>query len=358
MGQAQRNTYNAWIENDYDNQATADAIGYQSPTSVRGRVAEYLNEAVPKLWDEGLTAFQIAERLRLPDTKRVLSRLPNKPTNVYPQRKNRYDDIIESLPMRQLPEPIAISGNAIITGDWQLPTTDYEFMKRIMHIGLLELESPRKLIIAGDFLNNDAFSGYDDTVPSPRFNTEIKACKRVLDDLLRVFDEVVIFMGNHERRSQRKTKGQLTAELLFTLITTDERVTVSPHGFMELTSNGELYRVTHAKNYSVNQLTVADALAHKELCHIIQHHEHHLAIGYDRYKNFLIINNGGVFSQQDMAYVVIDDSKHANMANGFTMVKDGVPTLYGKYPFTDWTSTDAEISAISPELPKEIQEVI
>jgi len=96
------------------------------------------------------------------------------------------------------------------------------------------------------------------------------------------------------------------------------------------------WRVTHSRNYSVNQLTVADQLALKHQQNVISHHEHHLAKGWDRFGRYVIVNNGGLYDQSKLAYATLDDSKGAAMVPGFTALKDDVPIVFGKFPFTDW----------------------
>jgi hypothetical protein len=100
------------------------------------------------------------------------------------------------------------------------------------------------------------------------------------------------------------------------------------------TSQGT-YRVTHGSDYGINQLTVAEQMAHKYRQHIISHHEHHASVGMDRYKNWILVNGGGLFDSDSLAYTKIEDSKKANMANGFTMLLNGYPYLFTD-KFTDW----------------------
>ena len=60
-------------------------------------------------------------------------------------------------------------------------------------------------------------------------------------------------------------------------------------------------------------------------------------MGWDRFKRYVIVNNGGLFDQSQMTYAVIDDSKSANMQNGFTLLRNGHANLLSVEPFTDWS---------------------
>jgi len=111
----------------------------------------------------------------------------------------------------------------------------------------------------------------------------------------------------------------------------------SVYGWCNIETPTGLWRVTHPKNYGINQLSVAEALAQKHQCHVITHHEHHAAIGHDRYKRFVIVNNGALVDDRKLAYVQLDDSKSAGMAKAFTLLRNGHPHLLANSPMTDWT---------------------
>lgn len=227
-------------------------------------------------------------------------------------------------------------GEYVVTGDYQIDTHNPHFVERMLAVAG-RLSRPRTLIIAGDFINADAFTGYDSDIDLSPFSDEVDAGRAVFRQLLSTFQRVYWLWGNHERRVGKRTRAALQPQHLWALMAHDARVQVSIWGHCVIENpDGNDWRITHGSNYSINQLTVADTLAQKYQQNIISHHEHHLAVGWDRYKRYVIVNNGGLFSQPDMAYVVLDDSKHANMQNGFTVLSWGYPTVYGPEPFTNW----------------------
>jgi hypothetical protein len=237
-----------------------------------------------------------------------------------------------------LPMPLHLAGDWMIVGDVHAPCTDYDFATLLPAIAENHLSRPRRLIVAGDLINFDQFA-YEEQrrITLPNWRKERIAARHLLEMWLQVFDEIVWLMGNHERRLSKKTRGELEADDLGRMVLDDPRVTVSLYGYCTIETPTGLWRVTHASNYSVNQLTVADALANKFQCHIISHHEHHLAIGWDRFKHHVIVNNGGLFDPQKLAYVVLDDSKSPGMVQGFTMLRGGYAHVFGPEPFTDWS---------------------
>lgn len=226
----------------------------------------------------------------------------------------------------------------MVVGDVQLCTTDYDFMALPMAVAKEHMRrGERNLIIAGDLINADAFSTYDSDIDNPAFSKEIDAAAQFFDEYLTVFDSVWWFLGNHERRVGKRTRAAIRPELLLKMATRDKRVKISQWGHCVVANErGIPYRITHARNYSVNQLVVADQLAQKYQMHILQHHEHHLSLGWDRYGRYIIANGGGLFNASEMGYAVIDDSKSPAMKPGFTFLRNGTLHLFGEEPFTDW----------------------
>lgn len=223
----------------------------------------------------------------------------------------------------------------MVIGDVQLPTTDYDFATLPAMIAKKYLRKSRKLLVVGDFFNMDSWSKYQSVIPLPTWINERDAARNLLTIYSQVFDEIWMLTGNHERRLLEANHGLLdvqdvlTASLPYGKIkaTVLDRCTVK-------TSQGK-YTILHGANYSKKALSNADEFAQKYQSHIISHHEHHAAIGMDRWDRYYVVNNGGLFDINKMAYVQLKTTTMASMSNGFTMVKNGYPYLFGK--FTDWS---------------------
>lgn len=236
-----------------------------------------------------------------------------------------------------LGSPWLLQGDWMIIGDVHLPCTDYGFLQLVIKVA--KKYGIKKLIIAGDFFTLDIASKYQQVVPAIQWEMERKAGRLVVAELLEWFDDLRFLMGNHDRRLQRLTDGQLDENDIFGMISSSDKVHVSNWGHCVVENknkDGYPWRITHSSNYSINQLTVADALSNKFQMNIISHHEHHLAQGWDRYKRFVVINNGCLVDQNKLAYVMLDDNKMSGMTLGFVMLQNGVATTFGKYPYTDW----------------------
>ena len=183
----------------------------------------------------------------------------------------------------------------------------------------------------------DTFSHYEQLVSTPAWKDEREAAKALLHNWLDTFDEIKMLMGNHDRRLQKFVAGAFDeTDILSLVIANPERVQMSGFGWCTIQHDAGDWRITHPKNYSINQLNVADQLAQKYAQNIVSFHEHHLGAGFDRYKRFVVVNGGCLVLQDKLAYTTLDDGKNANFAPGFVMLKNGAPYLFGKSPFTDW----------------------
>lgn len=231
-------------------------------------------------------------------------------------------------------QPLALSGDWMIVGDVQLPTTDYNFAMLPAAIAQKHLKKPRQLLICGDLMNMDAFSAYENQIGLPGFRQEVEAARALLLTWYKVFDRIVWVSGNHEARISKRSHGSILMQDLGMLV--NARVETSEFDRVVIDTSSGKWTVPHGSDYSINQLTIADALVAKYRTHIILHHQHHCSIGFDRYKHNIIIDNGGLFNSWHMAYVQMTTSKKANMQNGFTMLRDGYPHLFSREPFTDW----------------------
>ena len=235
----------------------------------------------------------------------------------------------------ELGTPWTLTGDWMITGDIHIPCTDYEFLRLLLEVA--KLRGIKRLICAGDFFTLDSFSRYPQVVTPITWAAEREAGRVVIHDWLEWFDEIRFLMGNHDRRMQKWAGGEFDEGDIFGMLTTNQKCHYSNWGWCVIDNPGGYpWRVTHSSQYSVNQLSVGGELANKYQMNIISHHQHHLAMGWDRYKRFVIVDNGCMVDPNKLAYVVLDDNKMPGMTTGFTMLKNGTPTPYGKHPFTDW----------------------
>lgn len=231
--------------------------------------------------------------------------------------------------------PWTLEGDWCIVGDVHVPMTDYVLAQHVSIVAKRYLKRPRKLLIAGDFWNFDLFSTYAQFVPPPTWKQEREAGRQMIREWRDTFSEIRLIMGNHDRRIQKVLGGNHDEEDMETLLKSDG-VKASNFGHCVISNpRGKDWRVTHPKNYSINQLAVAEQLALKYGQNIISFHEHHAGVGMDRYKQYILVNGGCLADPDKFAYVNLDDSKSAGMAQAFVVLKDGYPYLFAD-GITDW----------------------
>jgi hypothetical protein len=280
-------------------------------------------------YSAGMTFAAIAHKYQQP-TSYVSNR-------VYKYRDQYLDkDMPREFRVVDLGTPLTLEGDWMIVGDVHVPTIDYGLARLMVQVAKKHLTHPR-LLIAGDYFSQDQFSKYEPAIAGPSWKQEQAAGKKLMDSWLGDFEEIAALMGNHDRRLTKKLDGAMDGVDIYRMLTHDPKLKVSNYGWCTINTNCGPYRVTHPTQYSTKQLALADELALKFQCHTISFHEHHFSIGVDRYGRYTIVNGGGLFDASQFAYVNLDDSKSPVMKNGFVMLKNGTPYLFGKAPFTDWS---------------------
>lgn len=227
----------------------------------------------------------------------------------------------------------------IVAGDFQIPTTDWDYAHLVSAIAKKHIKGDKILYIMGDWVNVDALSKYDKLTNVPTWDDERAASKHLLTEYLKVFDEIRFFPGNHERRWQAWMNGNdpYMNSLIDNLFPVKgrERIKFSIYDRCTVNNSTGKWTFVHGKNYSQNPLMNANKYAQKFESHVIAHHEHKCAIGSSKYGDYWIIDNGGLFDADKMAYVQLDTSTSPKMAQGFTMLKNGYPYVFGDW--VDWS---------------------
>lgn len=231
-----------------------------------------------------------------------------------------------------------LSGDFLVLNDLHIPSTNWTFADKALEVAEAHLPRPRKLIIAGDLINGDALSRWDDLVRGTPLADELDYARQWLNYVSATFDEIYVTRGNHENRLLLSMKGQLHAPQFWSLFSDNRRAHFSMYAYLDVISGGRRWHITHQRGYSQLPLSVARRLANKHGCSVISAHQHHSAAGRDVSNRFALIDSGGLHDASKMAYVSLDDSTAPTMANGFVLLKNGVGTLFTPedYGMTDW----------------------
>lgn len=237
--------------------------------------------------------------------------------------------------------PMISADSLIVTGDWHVPTSDWQFIETMCQFALRNMrKGQRYMALVGDLFNFDGLSSYAHTAAPHSIEHELNAAEAVIDYCLTVFDKIYFGMGNHDQRFTKFLEGSFGVERLVKLFTHHikaERFIGTDLRQMETINGGIHYRLTHQRNFSRNKGIVVSQLCLKYQTNVIGHHQHLVGIGRDVYNRYTWIDNGMMADYRKMPYVMESDSTSPVMCTGFTFLRNGTAHLLTPYAtLTDW----------------------
>jgi len=230
---------------------------------------------------------------------------------------------------------LTVEGDAIVSGDVHLPTTDFAMCELLLDVA--KHENIKQLCIVGDLINCDLQSIYSSVVPPIPFEAELALSTQLLNRYAEWFDLILLTIGNHEKRLYRVNGGDISNTTLGRMLAgTNGKLQISPYPNMTLLSGGVRWVCTHPRNYRQMKTSLGDQLAQKHQANVVVLHQHHVSKSLDKWGRYVVIDGGGLFDTKLMAYVSMEDSVSPAMCQGFTVIKNGVGELVTPYPaFTD-----------------------
>lgn len=226
-------------------------------------------------------------------------------------------------------EATVVQGDMLVTSDWHVPLHDPKMVNAV--INKAHEESISTLIIGGDYWDMTSYSHYPPHQREAPFEIERETGIEIFDALLDTFDQIYMFWGNHDFRFLRGNDFRMSyvygmKMLLEPLGDKLDQIEFSELDYMWLDQAKE-YRFSHQKNFSKIPLTVPRQLAQKHHCSVITAHSHHCAMGVALDGENVIIEAGGLFDKNITEYVQ-KTTTHHEWVQGFTMFKNGIPTLF------------------------------
>lgn len=237
--------------------------------------------------------------------------------------------------------PITIeSDNIAITSDWHLPFYDNDLVIRLFDAAAEH--GTTDLIIAGDFWDCDNYSKFTSMAESgsgvsQTFTGETEEVKKMLGRILKIFTNVYICRGNHEKRWIDLNAGKMGMKELFALARPsfmsedawDKRVTITADDHINLLQKNQktgdmgLWLCCHPRNFRITPLSVGRDLSAKHLCNVIVAHGHAFNQGRDRSGQFQVADGGGLFERSALDYTR-ETTCHPMTRSGFFILKNGV----------------------------------
>jgi len=230
----------------------------------------------------------------------------------------------------------------MIAADVHCPATDWTMAARLALVGQKYLEEPRRLVIAGDFLNFEVFSKYESIIPLPTLRQEIDAARFAIQLWSRTFDRIYLTMGNHDYRWLKASKGvfdeEMFTDLLSGLLGNSDKLTVNVYGYLDIISDVTgLWRVTHMPRYSKIVQSKARSLSNvTKDRHLMLAHQHHASIALDESGLFMLVDIPMLGDPDKLAYAMLVDIDMPRMKRGFVMLRNGWPYLFAD-GLTDWS---------------------
>jgi len=226
--------------------------------------------------------------------------------------------------------------SVMIVGDVQVPTTDWKLARLVAYVAERRMTKPRRLIIAGDFLNFDAWSAFPRCLMPAAWKVEREEAHDLLSLWLKTFDDIRWLFGNHERRKLYAAQAEEDEfDILNALHIPDERIKVSLFDRCQVNTPHGPWIVAHGGDYSQSLLSKADVYSQKFQSHVAAAHSHRFGLGVDKFGRYLIVSTGGLFDVDKLAYVQLTTTAQPVMTQGFLLINEGYPELFSPI-MTNW----------------------
>jgi len=236
---------------------------------------------------------------------------------------------------------LELQGDFISVSDVHVPFWKIELFERLFSVA--RKFKIKLLIINGDFLNMDAFSRWP-TANKGRdhMETEFTKADYVLGKCLKVFDKIVITMGNHEERLFKSLLGQINPERFFKMLHTEISTTKHPKknakvqvsDYPYCIVNGK-WLVGHPAGFSGRGGSMPADIADKYEMNVILGHNHQYGVQMSLSGKYQGIDQGMGADGLKVEYSQKSLNKYRTWQNGFTMVKNNYAYPFN-LRFTDW----------------------
>lgn len=235
------------------------------------------------------------------------------------------------LPLATQRELHRFSGLSLICGDPHVPGHNPLWIERLIRVG--KREGIKRLAILGDYFDTGAANPWGRN-PNTSLFEELDNGTALLNVLARQFETIVVAAGNHERWLRKFLNWEGGHPELLTRMRSVAQWSSFEHLPLGADAQGREIIGIHGPYRQVPGSS-ARRISEIELKHVIQAHNHGLSFSYACNGQFWAIDCGHLCDERRFSYKAKRKTTHPKWVSGFTMLRDGLPTLFG--PHTDWS---------------------
>ena len=296
-------------------------------------------EEIRKLRKEGKTWQEISKILGIPGLDRIkhpgFTRNATLPPSLEKEKLFRgllyineskkiraYISELKKKVYKEVPLPLELEGDWIITADWHIPFLDEEMLELMLNIA--KENKIKNLLIAGDLFD---FSHLKSSARLERFfemqtlEDEFKIAKDLMSLLQNEFKQIVIIPGNHDLWLMKKLEGEITFPTFIKAVL-DTCIT-SPYSFVIIHTEKGDWRVSHPASYRKSYLAAPKELSLKfPEQHMIITHYHRFTIGLSPDASHFYIELPAFCQIEKLLYTKLVDNFYPTQVAGFGYLLD------------------------------------
>lgn len=226
-------------------------------------------------------------------------------------------------------EELRLEGDFGVMADLHLPITRPVVLERWLDD--CDTRGITRAILPGDLFNEDKWSRHDNKQSGAGPDAEREWAIWAFGLMLDVFDDITISLGNHDENLHRKLDYTVPFDRCMRMLLGEmpgvdlERIQITGRDYVMVDTDEGEWRICHTRSYSRQPLAYPGRLAMRHGCHVAAGHRHHHAQGYAA-NGKRIVELGGAFDEDRMAYANRWSNDFPRMQNGYMLLQGGRAT--------------------------------